>query len=249
MSSGWIMLHRQIRYWEWYKDANTFRLFIHLLLSANHDKGSFKGISVDRGQAITGIQTLSDSLSMSASKIRTSLNKLKNSKEIAIKSTSKYSIVTIINYDTYQCKKNDNDKQNEEELTNKSQTNDKQIATNNNEKNLTSKETNYGTEIQTWWNDNIAIHGYSKIKKVTGGRAKKAKAREIEKHLFEIEEMVAGFSDFVKDGNWFGFDWIIKNDENIIKVLEGKFSKTNSNTKNKGGNKVESTDISKFRGE
>ena len=32
--SGWIKLHRKITEWEWYSDANTFRVFMHLLLTA-----------------------------------------------------------------------------------------------------------------------------------------------------------------------------------------------------------------------
>lgn len=32
---GWLKLHRQITEWEWYDDANTFRLLIHLLIMAN----------------------------------------------------------------------------------------------------------------------------------------------------------------------------------------------------------------------
>jgi hypothetical protein len=34
--SGWIKIHRSILEWEWYEDTNTFRLFMHLILKANH---------------------------------------------------------------------------------------------------------------------------------------------------------------------------------------------------------------------
>lgn len=39
---GWISLYRKILNWEWYSDANTFRLFIHLLLQANHEEKNGK---------------------------------------------------------------------------------------------------------------------------------------------------------------------------------------------------------------
>ena len=36
MKQGWIKLHRGFTDWEWYQDANATRLFLHLLLTANH---------------------------------------------------------------------------------------------------------------------------------------------------------------------------------------------------------------------
>ena len=34
--NGYIKLHRSIMDWRWYDDPNTFRMFVHLLLKANH---------------------------------------------------------------------------------------------------------------------------------------------------------------------------------------------------------------------
>ena len=39
--SGWIKIHRQILEWEWYSDTNTFRVFLHLLLKANHKEKKY----------------------------------------------------------------------------------------------------------------------------------------------------------------------------------------------------------------
>lgn len=52
--SGWIKLHRKITEWEWYSDANTFRVFMHLLLTANYEDKRWRNIDVKRGQIITG---------------------------------------------------------------------------------------------------------------------------------------------------------------------------------------------------
>ena len=52
--SGWVKIHRQITEWEWYRDANTFRVFMHLLLSANYEDKRWRNIDVLRGQIITG---------------------------------------------------------------------------------------------------------------------------------------------------------------------------------------------------
>ena len=50
---GWISLHRKLKDWEWYTEPNTFRLFIHCLLSANHKDNSWRGIEVKKGSFVT----------------------------------------------------------------------------------------------------------------------------------------------------------------------------------------------------
>lgn len=99
---GWIKLHRKMIDWEWYKDSNTFHLFAHLLFSANYKKTKWRGIEIERGQLLTGRDQLSANTGISTQSIRTSLERLKSTNEITIKSTSKFSIITICNYDKYQ---------------------------------------------------------------------------------------------------------------------------------------------------
>jgi len=59
MSIGWIKLHRQILNWEWYSDTNTFRLFLHLLLTANFKDQKYQGKLIKKGTLITGRDKLS----------------------------------------------------------------------------------------------------------------------------------------------------------------------------------------------
>lgn len=131
MSNGWIKLHRELLNWEWYDDVNTSRLFIHLILTANHRDNNWRGLKVARGSRLTSLDKLSAETNLSVSKIRTAIKKLISTNEIASKSHSQHTVFTIINYDTYQC----DDKQIDKPVTNESQTNDKQIATNKNVKN------------------------------------------------------------------------------------------------------------------
>lgn len=99
---GWIKLHRKIMEWDWYKDTSTAFLFYHLLLTANHEPNKWRGILIDTGQLITGRKSLSNDTGLSEQQIRTSLDKLKSTSNITIKSTSKYSIITICNWNLYQ---------------------------------------------------------------------------------------------------------------------------------------------------
>ena len=128
MNEGWIKLHRQILNWEWFNDTNTFRLFIYLLLTANYETKKWQGITINRGQILTGRLKLAKTLNLSEREIRTSLNKLKTTNEITIKTTNKYSIITVCKYDNYQNIENTNDQQPDQQpdqqTTNKRPTND-----------------------------------------------------------------------------------------------------------------------------
>lgn len=125
---GWIKLHRQILQWEWYDDANVFRLFIHLLLHANHDDLIWRGVKINRGQKFTSIQHLAKELKISDKGIRIALSKLKKTGEIDIKGASNGTMITICKYDTYQLVL-------EAEGRATGQTKGKRRATNKNDKN------------------------------------------------------------------------------------------------------------------
>lgn len=129
--TGWICLHRKLTEWEWYTDANTMRLFIHCLLKANHTDKKWRGIIIERGSFITSYDHLATELKLSVKQIRTALDKLKRTSEVASKATSKYSIITVLNYDSYQ----DKGKQEGSQGASKGQTKGKQRATTNNDNN------------------------------------------------------------------------------------------------------------------
>lgn len=126
---GWVSFHRQITEWEWYTDPNTFRLFFHLVLMANNSDGNWRGVAVKRGQHITSVKKLAEALNLSEKQIRTSLDKLKSTKEITTLGANKYTIVTIEKYALYQ----DDDKKKASKQANKGQSKGEQRATNNNE--------------------------------------------------------------------------------------------------------------------
>lgn len=132
-NKGWISLHRKFLDWEWYDDANTMRLFIHLLLCANHQNNKWRGVLIQRGQLISSQPKLANSLKLSIMQIRNSLNKLKSTGEITVYSTADYSIITVKNYNSYQ-----EDNRLENSLTSdKEQSSNRLTTTNNNDNNST----------------------------------------------------------------------------------------------------------------
>ncbi len=103
MSEGYIGIYRKMMKWEWYQDQNTKAVFIHLCLMACHEisGANWQGQHIERGQLITGRKRLAKDLGLSEQQIRTSLLRLKATNDITIESTTKNSIITIVNYETY----------------------------------------------------------------------------------------------------------------------------------------------------
>lgn len=120
LESGYVNLYRKMTQWEWYQDGNTFRVFVHLIFTANFKPGKFEGCTIQRGQRVTSVAQLSQELNISVRSIRTALNHLKSTNEVTIETTSKHSIITINNYNLYQTATNT--------LTNDRQTTDKQVT-------------------------------------------------------------------------------------------------------------------------
>lgn len=150
--SGFITIHRSLLNWEWYSDINTTRMFIHCLLKANHRDKKHKGQMIKRGSFLTSVEMLSNECNLTPKKVRTALEHLKKTNELAIETSPKGSIVSIKNYDLYQTMANVS--------SNKGQTNGKQRATNNNENNENNGGgTPFTTDFLEFWKS-YSKHGF-----------------------------------------------------------------------------------------
>jgi hypothetical protein len=119
---GWIKLHRKFLDWEWYTVDEMVKLFIHLLLSANHEDNTWRGIKIERGQLVTGINSLHEKTKIPIQTLRTCLSRLEKTGEINKQSTNKYTIITICNYNSYQVYETTTNKQPNKRVTNNQQT-------------------------------------------------------------------------------------------------------------------------------
>lgn len=99
---GWIKLYRAMTEWEWYQDANTMRVFIHMLLTANIKDGTYLGVPVKRGELVTTYSDICSALGISTKSARTAINHLKRTGEVAVKHYPKFSVVSILSFDKYQ---------------------------------------------------------------------------------------------------------------------------------------------------
>jgi hypothetical protein len=145
---GWVTLHRKFLQWEWFDKAEMVQLFIWLLLNASHTDRKWQGQVVKRGQILTTTPKIMEALNLSAQQTRTCIGRLKSTGEITCKSTNKYTIITICNYDRYQCENSESNRQNNGQ-TNTPAT-DKQRTNNghNNNNNVIIKQLN---------NNNISV--------------------------------------------------------------------------------------------
>lgn len=125
---GYIALHRKTIDSTVFQDDGLFKLWCYCLMKAAHKERKFLHggvlISLEPGQFVTGRKVLTAELNSSEQKVRSRLALLEKMGNLTIKSTNKYSIITIINWGYYQGDRN--------KITNKQPTNNQQITTNNN---------------------------------------------------------------------------------------------------------------------
>ena len=124
MNTGFILLYRQITDWEWYQNPNTFRVFLHILLKANFTEGRFEGRDIKRGQLVTSLDHLSKETRLTVKEVRTALNHLIGTGELASESCNRYRVITVVKYDEYQSE----GKQNGKQMASKGQAKGKQEA-------------------------------------------------------------------------------------------------------------------------
>lgn len=102
LTGGFIKLHRKLVEWEWYSDANAFRVFVHLLLTVNYEPQQWQGITVQRGQRVTSFRKLAAELNITKKTVYNTVNKLVKTGELSYIGNNKYTIITVVNFNEYQ---------------------------------------------------------------------------------------------------------------------------------------------------
>jgi hypothetical protein len=126
-NNTWIKLYRNFKYWHWYKNTNTKTLFIHMLMECNYVDYRFEKLIIKRGQLIVGREKLAEETGLSEQMVRTALNNLISTNDIITKPFTKFTLVTIVNYDKYQST-NLNEQTSNQQVTNEQPTNNQQVT-------------------------------------------------------------------------------------------------------------------------
>jgi len=121
MHRGYIKIWRKTFDSGIQRDPKLFLLWVYLLTEATHKEidlliGNQK-VHLVPGQLVTGRKTLAKNLFLSQQEIRTRLLRLEKFGNLTIKSTNKFSIISIINWDTYQVKESVTNQQSNQHLT------------------------------------------------------------------------------------------------------------------------------------
>lgn len=253
---GYIKLYRKLIKSPIFQNEKLLKIWIWCLCRANHcDTETIVGlrkVQLQKGQFVFGLIKASQELQIPKTTLYRNLKTLCEFGMIRIDSGNKFSVVTIENWEKYQCLDTVNEKQTES----KRKTNGKQTETDKNVKNDKNNIYIYSSEeIQE------VVHAYNRICKSLPKCTKLTDKRrriinngfkggwaydDYETLFYEAEK-----SDFLtgRKGKWkAGFDWLI-NENNMIKVLEGNYdndSKRERTPGAEGENRPEDCDYSKF---
>jgi len=145
---GWIKLHRKIRSNPVFNDLQLYRLWTICLLEASHASREQpigkQIVSLEPGQFVTGRYDLH---AMYNSGLKRSdhvaeytvwrwLLALEKHGLVSINSSNKFSTVSVVNWSFYQEPEQQNEQDNEQQVSSKRASNEQQVSTNKNVKNL-----------------------------------------------------------------------------------------------------------------
>ncbi len=118
MNIGWVKFHRRLVDHPRFKDPEWLAVWVYLLLCATHQprKMDFDGriVELKPGQLITGRHAIADATGVHQSKVRRILTKMKTDQQIDQQAGVKGSIITVVNWQSFQ----ESDRQNGQPVTN-----------------------------------------------------------------------------------------------------------------------------------
>lgn len=134
---GWISLYRKIQNLFVWTNSDQLKLWLLILMKANHSENKFlfngEEISVTSGQMVTGAHILASEFNEGVPRDKAVtwrtlwrwVKKFENAEMLTIKSTTKYSVITVNNWGEYQ--------EHDKPVTKQRQATDNPVTTNNNE--------------------------------------------------------------------------------------------------------------------
>ncbi len=133
MGNEWITINKDVFDIGRYESLNVFRVFLYFLTHAAQKPRFDRGVRLECGQVIVTMDEVCEATGLTAREYRTAISKLIKDKQttnerqtIDKRTTNKFSIITICNFDSYILMKKGERQTNDKQTTNKRQTNDKQ---------------------------------------------------------------------------------------------------------------------------
>ncbi len=121
MNRGYVKLYRKSLDAGWIRNHKLWALWTYCLLKATHREFDaiigLQSVHLMPGQFIFGRKKASSETGLTEREIRTLLAFLIKSKNLTSKTTNKFSLITIVNWDIYQSNDIENDQQNDQQVT------------------------------------------------------------------------------------------------------------------------------------
>ena len=262
---GWIKIYRDItKHWIW-NDPVKFKWWIDMLLMANHEDKKInigmKLVVCKRGQSVMSLSSWAKRWGVSRDRVRAFFKLLENDAMIEHTSNTKFTQITICNYDSYQDDLTTNSQQTHNKLT----TNSQQTHTNKNDKNdkniiyanaytsdcvesdakeepVLTKNPEIAKAYKDYYNRQVEENKSQmpRIKsKIENNRLAMLKARIKEYGDEKVKQVIdlSTKSSFLGGGGGKGFvanfEWIMR-PNNFPKILDGNYNDIASQQANKG---------------
>lgn len=130
---AFIKVDRGLPDWQWFNKDKMLQFWIYLLCKAAYKDCYVNGTELKKGQVIIGKKNVAEKLNISEQNIKTYIKRLISTNEITIKSTNKFTIITIVKWEDYQCITQTINQQNNQatnfQLTNNQPTTNQQLTT------------------------------------------------------------------------------------------------------------------------
>lgn len=144
MKDGWIKLHRKSLDSSVFENPIIWKVWCWCLMQACFEEQKFpfngQDVQLKAGEFITGREKACKTLNLPAQQYRTAIKYLKSTSRITIKSTNRFSIISIVSWDSYQSQESLSNtqinQQTNQPLTNKQPATNQPLTTYKNDKNV-----------------------------------------------------------------------------------------------------------------
>ena len=120
---GWVRLHRKLIESQVFTDPGVLKVWIWCLFRANWKPTYWQDEQLQAGDFVCGTHAAAEELGSTPAKFRRAMKKLQDWGLITRKATNKYTVVSVINWRTYQYDHTSRQQTNDKQTTNKQQTN------------------------------------------------------------------------------------------------------------------------------
>lgn len=242
MHRGYAKLFRKVTEWALFTDPACVQMLCWVLVNVTREKRrvNCKGVWIDLepGDCYTTQQSLQASLGRSRMQIRNSLSKLIEDGTILTNQVSnRVTVISLVNWEVYMDWKSDGNQPGNQPATNRQPTGN-QPVTNPSKQEVKSirgrevKEVKHpagasGAELlKLIWNKHTDKHPVlAKVRSLSDKRKVKCKTRLSNPDYLDLfNEAISKIPHSSSGLMWQpDFDWLIENDTNILKVVEGRY--------------------------